>query len=463
MGGALRVGSTPHQTREHRALIELGRRAAFAVAACIVALFAALATRPAAAQGSPSLSRADTSRTERLKVFVDCSGFFCDFDFLRTEIGFVDYVRDRQVADVHVLATTQRTAAGGTEYTVAFIGLRRFAGASDTLHHVSRTTDSQDTERRGLARVIALGLVRFAARAPGAERLKVTLDTESASRAAPAAARDPWNLWVFRSQANVNLNGEKSSKSTNLFENFSANRTTEMWKVQLALNGQYGESKFIFNDSSSFNSYSHSYGATGLVVRGLGPHWSVGGNASATASSFANYNAAVRLAPALEYDVFPYAQSTRRLLTVRYSLGFIGNRYEDTTIYGKIRESLVDQQLIVSLDAKQPWGSASISVDGANYLHDFRKNHLETFVSVDLRLYKGLSLNGFGNVSLVHDQISLRAEGATNEQVLVRQRELATQYRYFAFVGLSYTFGSIFNNVVNPRFGGSSGGTFIMF
>ncbi|MDQ6886734.1 MAG: hypothetical protein M3068_05505 [Gemmatimonadota bacterium] len=434
-----------------------------ALAACAAALVLTIAPLPAVAQEIPAASRPDSTSDERLKVFVDCSGFFCDFDFLRTEIGFVDYVRDRQVADVHVLATTQRTAAGGTEYTVAFIGLRAFAGTSDTLRHVSGPADSQDTERRALARVIALGLVRYAARSAGAERIRVSLDTASTSTPARAAARDPWNLWVFRSQANGNVNGEKSSKSTSLFENFSANRTTEMWKVRLALNGQYGESKFVFNDSSTFNSYSHSYGATALVVRSLGAHWSAGGNASASASSFANYRAAVRVAPALEYDVFPYAQSTRRLLALRYSVGFIGNRYEDTTIYGKISEALVDQQLIVSLDAKQPWGSVSISVDGANYLHDFRKNHLETFVNGDLRLYKGLSLNGFVSASLVHDQISLRVEGATNEEILVRQRELATQYRYFAFVGLSYTFGSIFNNVVNPRFGGSSGGTFFMF
>jgi len=49
---------------------------------------------------------------------------------------------------------------------------------------------------------------------------------------------------------------------------------------------------------------------------------------------------------------------------------------------------------------------------------------------------------------------------ATDQEILVRQRQLATSYRYGVSVGLSYTFGSIFNNVVNPRFEGASGGTF---
>jgi len=37
----------------------------------------------------------------------------------------------------------------------------------------------------------------------------------------------------------------------------------------------------------------------------------------------------------------------------------------------------------------------------------------------------------------------------------VRQRQLRTSYRYYLAVGISYTFGSIYNNVVNPRFSGA--------
>jgi hypothetical protein len=40
----------------------------------------------------------------------------------------------------------------------------------------------------------------------------------------------------------------------------------------------------------------------------------------------------------------------------------------------------------------------------------------------------------------------------------LRLRQLATSYTYFINLGLSYSFGSIFNNIVNPRFGGTSGG-----
>jgi hypothetical protein len=49
--------------------------------------------------------------------------------------------------------------------------------------------------------------------------------------------------------------------------------------------------------------------------------------------------------------------------------------------------------------------------------------------------------------------------GASLEDVLLMRKQLATSYEYYFSIGLSYTFGSIYSNVVNPRFG--SGGEFI--
>ena len=51
-------------------------------------------------------------QTGALRVFLDC-GWYCDFDHLRTEITFVNWVRDRADAQVHVLVTQQTTGGGG--------------------------------------------------------------------------------------------------------------------------------------------------------------------------------------------------------------------------------------------------------------------------------------------------------------------------------------------------------------
>jgi hypothetical protein len=53
----------------------------------------------------------------------------------------------------------------------------------------------------------------------------------------------------------------------------------------------------------------------------------------------------------------------------------------------------------------------------------------------------------------VRDQLSLAKAVASDAEILLRLRQLATSYTYGGSLSLSYTFGSLFNNVVNPRMG----------
>jgi hypothetical protein len=401
---------------------------------------------------------ADSSQSAaKLRTFLDCN--FCDFDFMRTEIGFVDYVRDRQDADVDILVTDQPTGGGGTEYTLHFIGLRAMTNLGDTLKYVSPPGESPDDLRHGLARTIKLGLVRYYAHQGQAARFDVSYNAPAATgQSAKSQARDRWHLWVFRTNLSGYGSGEKSSNFGGLNGSVNANRTTALWKTVLTVSGSYSQNRFTLSDGSRFNTYSHSYGLSDLVVKSLGAHWSAGQRASWTSSTFLNQSHAIRFAPAIEFNVFPYSQSTRRMLTLQYSTGINFFRYQDTTIFDKIKEVRGDQTLITSLDLKQPWGSVSASLEGAAYLNDFNKRHLVLFNSLDLHLFKGFSFFSFGQLSLIRDQLYLPRGDLSDEERLLRQRQLATSYTYFVNLGLSYSFGSIFNNIVNPRFGGTSGG-----
>ena len=397
----------------------------------------------------------------RLRVFLDCN--FCDFDFMRTEISFVDYVRDRQDAQVHILVTDQPTGGGGTEFTLHFIGQKELAHVADTLKYVSPPSASQDDLRRGLARIIKLGLVRYYAHLGQAVRFDVTYTAPTGGdSASKAAVRDRWNLWVFRMNASGYGNGEKSDNFVSLNGSVNASRTTEMWKISLTSYGNYNQSRFILSDGSKFNSYSHGYGFTDLIVKSLGQRWSAGQRASWTSSTYLNQKRAIRFAPAVEYNFFPYSQSTRRMLTLQYSPGINFFRYQDTTIFDKISEVRGDQTLTASIDVKQTWGSISSSLEGAAYVDDFTKKHLVFFNSLDLRLFKGFSFFSFGQLSLLRDQLYLPRGNLSDQERLLRRRQLETSYSYFVQLGLSYSFGSIFNNIVNPRFGGTSGGFTIM-
>lgn len=415
---------------------------------------------------APSQSRAQvaadtTASSEALRLYLDCSGFHCDSDFYRTEIDFVSHVRDRQVADVHLLITPQRTGGGGTEYTLTFLGQRRFRGMTDTLSYVAPQAATEDERRRGLARRIELGLARYAARTPAAAGLQIQYATVEGEER-PEAARDPWNFWTFRANLRGFFNGESRVSSQSLNGSLSANRVTDQWKIQLSTNGSERSSRFEINDSTTVTSQQSSYGLNSLVVRSLSPHWSAGVRSSASSSTFLNQDLHLRLAPALEYSIYPYSEATRRQMTLLYSVGANRFDYDEITIFDETTQTLMDHSLLGSLDFKQRWGSMNLSVEGTQFLHDTSRYRAETFTDLDVRLLRGLSVNLFGSLSWVRDQLYLPAGDATEEEILLRLRQLDTSYRYFASLGFSYTFGSIFNNVVNPRFGAGRSGMFII-
>jgi len=75
-----------------------------------------------------------------------------------------------------------------------------------------------------------------------------------------------------------------------------------------------------------------------------------------------------------------------------------------------------------------------------------------------VRLLRGLSLSPWGSYSFVRSQRYLSAAGATPDEVLLQLKQLRTSYTFNGGFSFSYTFGSVYNNVVNPRFGSSGGG-----
>jgi hypothetical protein len=423
----------------------------FLVAAFLVIPSVAFAQRVGAPEDAP-------------RVFIDCP---CDTEYVRTELTHVNYVRDRADADVHVLVTLQGTGGGGQSYVLNFIGQREFAGMTDSLTLVTPQGSTEDERRRQIVRYLNLGLTRYVARTSAADRLTITYAapppaTGDATTPGTAPARDPWNFWVFRTGLNGSLSREKLSGSSSASSSLSATRTTEAWKIRVSANGRYAESNFTFQDGNTFTSYSNNYGGSFLAVRSMGPHASSGVTASVNSSTFLNQKLSTRVAPAFEYNIFPWAESTRRQLTAQYSIGYNTFDYLEETLFFRMDEQRLDHALNVGYQVTQPWGSAFVSVNGSQFLHDRSKYMLSAFGHGNFRLFRGFSLNLFGNASRINNQLHLPRSGATDEQVLLRQRQLATNYRIGGNIGISYTFGSIFNNVVNPRFGGG-GGSAIFF
>lgn len=398
----------------------------------------------------------DALRQYAPNVFIDC--FFCDENYIRTEITFVNYVRDPNQTDVHVLITTQQTGGRGEEYTLTFIGKNKYAGLHDTLVFITKKSDTPDIIRQTLVKSLKLGLTRYVARTPLSEFLSINYEVPTKVE----EVIDKWNYWVFQSRINSNFNGEKVSRSVFLSGGLSARRVTHDWKFDFSLNKSYSENKFDWGDTKIL-SISRGYNFDAMVVRSISEHWSVGGFTGVSISTFWNVKLSISGSPAVEYNFFPYTESTRRQFRLLYKVTYENVRYEGETIFDKTAEQLLKQSLSFTLDLRQPWGSISTTLVGSHYFHDFNKKRLTIFTNLNLRIWEGLSLNLFASYSRINDQLSLRKGEAKTEEVLLRRTQLATNYRYSGYIGLSYTFGAIYNNIVNPRFGDSGGGFFFFF
>lgn len=406
----------------------------------------ALIAQPATAQQTPPGA---------LRIFLDCSGFRCDEQFYRTEIDWVAYVRDRQDADVHLLITRQQTGGGGWEYTLEFLGQGVLASQQLELRSVSPQTATEDEEREELARTMRLGLgALVAARTPGAAGLEVSYDAPEGGPAGGGTEGidDPWNFWTFNVRLGGALEAEARRTSWDLEGAFQAERVTEDWKIELETQGEQGHGRFEVDSTTTVTSEQHEYGGDALVVRSIGQHWSAGARAGALNSTRLNQDLSVRVAPAVEYSVYPYELFNRRQLTFLYSLGLSHFDYQEITLFGKLSETLPEHSLRGALELNQPWGEVDISLEGRQFLHDPKRFSLDLFNRLDVRLLRGLSLSVFGGASYIRDQLFLPAGDADPEDVLLDLLELETNYEYSLSLGLSYTFGSIYSTVVNPRF-----------
>jgi hypothetical protein len=204
-----------------------------------LALLLAVACLSCALPFGSLMSQEPAPQSDALYVFLDCQTFHCDFDHFRREISYVNWMRDRQDAQVHVLGTSQATGGGGREHTLTFIGLGDFQGRVDTLVYVSSNTDT-DTERRdALVQTVKLGLVPFLAATPLAQGLRITYEAPGAGPPTVTAADDPWNLWVFETSVNAQLNGESEYRSLYGYGWIRADRVAEDLKLNLRVSGTY--------------------------------------------------------------------------------------------------------------------------------------------------------------------------------------------------------------------------------
>lgn len=405
---------------------------------------------------SPAFAQTETqdigAKNGKPIVFIDWQG--ADLDMIRNTLDLVQFAENASDAQIDVRVTSTQTETGDTEYTVSFTGQGQFEGDNDELTFSASAEKPEQDRQKELADLIKMSLMRYVGKTPISGQVSISF----LDKVEPTAVEDKWNFWVFNISADTFMNGEETYKSSMMSGSLSANRVTPELKIRLSVSAYFMDSEYSYEDEV-IKSESDSQSLSGLVVKSISDHWSVGGYFSASSSTYSNVKLGINPAPAIEYNVFPYSESTSKQLRFLYRLNYKSVRYREETIYEKTYENLWQQSLSATLELKQKWGTVSTSLIGSHYFHDFGMNRVELNGELSLRLIKGLNFNIYGSYSKIRDQLSLPRGGATIEEVLLQQKQLATGYSYYISLGLSYTFGSLKSKVVNPRFG--SGGTSI--
>ena len=399
-------------------------------------------------QGSTS----DTLRKEAVKIFLDCQS--CDMNYTRQQIPYVNFVRDVKEAQVFILITQQNAGSGGTQYTFTFQGLGIYNGMNDTLVYTSNPDETSTIVREKKNNRLQMGLMKYVARTPLSSEIEINYNAELERE----QVVDKWNNWVFSLGTEPQFQAEESDRQLQLRNSINITKVTPDIKLELELDQSYSRRRVIEDDDFDTTYVTNEFQGDNLFVKSLGEHWSAGIKWNIGTSTRENYGFRTDILPSVEYDLFPYSEATHRQLRFLYSLGMQYNNYNDSTIYNRLKENLFKQEFNIAFQIQKKWGSVNLSLLASNYMNDFSKNRVELNTSLNLRIFKGLALQISGGIAHINDQVNLKKGDISEADRLLELRELSTQYRIEGGIGLTYTFGSIYNNVVNPRFGFGGGG-----
>jgi hypothetical protein len=402
---------------------------------------------------------------DRLRLFTDCE---CNQTLLKQELNYLDHTIDPATADVNLFIVTNYLSGGGRVYNLLFKGQRELAG-NELKFEVSTTPIMTSVERDAyLLKRIKLGLAGLLAGTDYAELIDLATDpalkepeaTEDQVVRVEEDRSDGWNDWIFSARATFRSDSESQRSRNDVRLSFNADRTTPEWRLRSRTGLFYRIDKIdkivqgTDGDQSTIEStvrIRRDQWQSASVVKSISNHWSVGMFGAWRSSTFFNYDHGLRISPAIEYNLFDYNEVPFKELTVAYRAGWWYNDYYNTTIFLKDQEHLARQSVDVELRLRQRWGSILAGVSAGTFLHDVNMNRLEMDLEADVRLFRGLSFTVDVAYDIINDQINLAKGDSDITDVLLGQAQLATNYSSDIRFGFSYTFGSLFNNVINTR------------
>ena len=391
-----------------------------------------------------------TTKADAPNIFIDCHTR-CYQDFVKQELSYVNHMQDRQSADVFIQITNQRTGAGGRKYQLEVTGRNRFSSLSDTISFITEANESDNNIRTQLLQNIEKGLIPFLLQTSLKEDISFKIDTES-SNDLEEEIDDPWKQWVYGVGVWSNFDGGEIYKNNFAYGWLNASKVAEDFKWESSISGNYRSDITAIPDEDTVKFVQTESRFRTTFVKSISDHFSVGFFLRVAEESFANYKLDASFQPALEYNFYPYKEANKKQLTTLYRIGTQYASYIDTTIFNVNKELLFRHSVEFRFKKIEDWGNFDIEVSYGNYLHDWELLFAFINPEIELNIFKGLSLNIGGGFELTRNQLNLRKNDASRDDILLQIQELKSNYNYFFNLGINYRFGSKYANVVNVRF-----------
>lgn len=385
------------------------------------------------------------SQTDKIKVFLSCN---CDDSYIKQNTLLLDYVRDRTLSDIEVFVFDISNASSGRNFTFEYKGKNDFQNKENKISTNITQNLTFNEAREVLLKTYKMGMVHFLQNTVFQNQVDVSFNDQM--DIPQEMSFDQWKNWVFEISGSFNFENEESINEEEYNVGFDIDRVTEMWRVRSYFR-QRRAVKFFSGDEENFTSERNSTYFSGSLVKSISDHFSTGIFGSYQKDTFRNYKSFFNFSPALEYNFIPYNEVLTREITLAYKLGYNFYEYLEETLYGFLDQKMFNQSLTLNLRFREKWGSIYSYMVASQFLDQPDQNRLTLNNNINLRIVRGLSLRISGSFQLIRDQINLPKGEASIEDLLLRQRQISTNYQNRISMGLSYTFGSIFNNIVNTR------------
>jgi hypothetical protein len=391
----------------------------------------------------PAKAISEDSIQPGLKVFIDCGE--CSESFLKRNLTGIDHAREPQVSEVHIIVTDQTTGGSGSEFRFQFVGRNLLENIAFELVYNAPANLTEIELQSALLEVFEAGLEPYLY-AWG--KRKIVDDPDQNGKI--NAAADPWNRWIFQVSSDFEYSQETSRSEFEFDNEIDVERITDEWRVRIDLEHTFEENRIDRNEGEFISTLNQLYFG-GSMVKSLDEHWSAGIFISSWRNTVENIQWGNRLNAALEFNFFPYSMTHIKEFTIGYTIGPRMLNYQQETIFDQSEEQLLSQSLAIHYDQLQTWGRIEADLAGFHYFHDWSKNRFELETNLYLRIVKGLFFKFSAEAQLIHDQLFLPKGDASLEEILLERKALATDFEFNIQFGLSYTFGSLSNNIVNTR------------